>query len=119
MVHVTTTSKIKTRRILTVVGSGVQNVEIRRVVINHQIALAAFATTIYVAVSIELLLDVDTSSSLTSAAQSCGDGIKNQDETDIDCGGITCPKCGDTKGCNQSSDCISGFCNNHICGREY
>ena len=96
-----------------------KNVEIRRVAINHQIALAAFAIAIYVVVSTESLSDSGIPSSLTSAVQSCADGIKDQDETDVDCGGITCPKCGDTKGCNESSDCISGFCNSNICGRKY
>ena len=57
--------------------------------------------------------------SLTSAIASCDDNIKDQDETDIDCGGIKCPKCGDTKNCNQSSDCINGFCMHNMCGCEY
>jgi hypothetical protein len=55
----------------------------------------------------------------TSAAASCVDGVKNQDETDVDCGGATCPKCGNTKSCNQASDCISGSCVNNTCVGEY
>jgi hypothetical protein len=55
----------------------------------------------------------------TSAAASCVDGVKNQDETDVDCGGATCSKCGNTKSCNQASDCSSGYCNSgHICSSE-
>jgi hypothetical protein len=25
----------------------------------------------------------------------CSDGVKDGDETDLDCGGLDCPKCGD------------------------
>jgi len=35
----------------------------------------------------------DNVSLTTSAAASCEDGIKNQDETGIDCGGSVCPAC--------------------------
>jgi len=41
---------------------------------------------------------------------SCDDNEKNQDETDIDCGG-SCDPCQDYESCNISSDCISGYCN--------
>ncbi len=40
---------------------------------------------------------------------SCIDGIKNFDETDIDCGG-SCIKCQDGQDCNESNDCTSGLC---------
>lgn len=49
------------------------------------------------------------------AMPNCSDGIKNQDETDIDCGG-SCPKCSDGKSCLQNSDCEGNYCNsNNIC----
>ena len=57
-------------------------------------------------------------SSLTTAAASCEDHLKNQDETDIDCGGIQCPKCNNTKTCKKNSDCISCLCINNICIRK-
>ena len=41
---------------------------------------------------------------------SCTDGKKNGDETDIDCGGKSCPACGKGKGCTGSADCNSGVC---------
>jgi hypothetical protein len=37
------------------------------------------------------------------------DGIRNLDETDIDCGG-TAPKCDVSKRCENHSDCASGAC---------
>lgn len=53
------------------------------------------------------------------AGETCKDKILNQDESDIDCGGDQCPKCGDKKKCHDDCDCISGICKNNICFREY
>jgi hypothetical protein len=39
----------------------------------------------------------------------CKNGLKDNDETDIDCGG-TCPKCLADKRCSDDADCQSGFC---------
>jgi len=44
----------------------------------------------------------------------CTDSIKNQDETDIDCGG-DCPACVDEKNCSINTDCQSNNCENFIC----
>lgn len=41
----------------------------------------------------------------------CSDGIKNQDETDVDCGGVICGKCANTKSCKIINDCQSNYCN--------
>lgn len=49
------------------------------------------------------------------SAATCSDGVKNQDETDIDCGSFLCPKCADTKECRYAFDCISGVCTGNIC----
>ena len=43
-------------------------------------------------------------------APTCTDAIKNGTETDIDCGGATCSKCANDKGCTGVSDCVSGIC---------
>ena len=46
----------------------------------------------------------------------CTDGIRNQDETDIDCGGIRCAKrCSINQTCSNSSDCNNATCVNGIC----
>src|SRR5258707_2062246 len=42
------------------------------------------------------------------AAPSCADGIKNGNETDVDCGGGACPPCAPGKQSNCRSDCGSG-----------
>lgn len=41
-------------------------------------------------------------------AATCTDGIKNQDETDIDCGGTKCANCVAGKKCNIHNDCALG-----------
>jgi hypothetical protein len=46
----------------------------------------------------------------TAQPQTCTDNIKNQDESDIDCGGNTCLTCGQYKICNVPSDCASAVC---------
>lgn len=46
--------------------------------------------------------------------ETCDDGIKNQDETDIDCGG-SCNPCADGMNCLSNSDCISNYCYDDTC----
>ncbi|MBI4699582.1 MAG: hypothetical protein HY744_00200, partial [Deltaproteobacteria bacterium] len=40
----------------------------------------------------------------------CDDSTKNADETDVDCGGPSCPKCATDKGCLSGGDCVDGVC---------
>lgn len=40
----------------------------------------------------------------------CNDSKKNGEETDIDCGGSMCGKCGDGEDCGGATDCQSGVC---------
>jgi hypothetical protein len=44
------------------------------------------------------------------ATPTCSDGVKNGSETDIDCGGAACSKCGSGKSCGVAGDCSSGVC---------
>lgn len=46
---------------------------------------------------------------------SCVDGIKNGQETDVDCGGICSTKCGIGKICSINADCSSGNCTAGFC----
>jgi len=50
-------------------------------------------------------------------AGTCTDGLKNQDETDTDCGGLTCDECRLRQSCIANRDCESNFCHptNYIC----
>lgn len=46
---------------------------------------------------------------------SCGDGTKNGAETDVDCGGGSCPACAPNKVCAVATDCGSGICKASAC----
>jgi len=48
-------------------------------------------------------------------APTCADGIKNGNETDMDCGGGTCPPCATGKQCLVGTDCVSGNCSGGVC----
>lgn len=41
----------------------------------------------------------------------CNNIVKDSDETDVDCGGPTCPRCEESKRCLVNEDCISNYCN--------
>ncbi|MCH2109431.1 MAG: hypothetical protein MK135_08875, partial [Polyangiaceae bacterium] len=45
---------------------------------------------------------------------SCTDQVKNDTETDVDCGG-NCPRCADEKVCLGDDDCVSGICSSGRC----
>jgi hypothetical protein len=46
---------------------------------------------------------------------SCSDTFKNQNESDVDCGGVCGSNCLDGKTCNSGSDCYSRVCHNSLC----
>jgi hypothetical protein len=48
-------------------------------------------------------------------AAPCADGVKDQDESDVDCGGASCPLCAVGKRCVEGADCQSGVCINGVC----
>src|SRR4051794_13993383 len=45
---------------------------------------------------------------------SCSDGVKDRDETDLDCGG-SCGPCAVGQGCKGAGDCRSANCTNSLC----
>lgn len=45
----------------------------------------------------------------------CTDGVKNGAETDVDCGGPSCEKCGYEGACLGPSDCADGVCTDLTC----
>lgn len=54
----------------------------------------------------------------------CYDGVRNQDETDIDCGGDNCGRCWVNQTCADDCDCrirscISGTCRGNISKRLF
>jgi hypothetical protein len=50
----------------------------------------------------------------TCAAPTCTDGVKNGNETDVDCGG-SCPACPIDDACATNADCQSGSCKGGVC----
>ncbi len=46
---------------------------------------------------------------------SCSDGVVNQQESDVDCGG-TCGPCAAGKKCVTNTDCVTGACSGGLCG---
>lgn len=44
----------------------------------------------------------------------CQDGVRNGNETDVDCGG-SCPRCATGKTCATRNDCASALCTNGVC----
>ena len=67
--------------------------------------------------------DTDCTSAFCSAGtctdQTCSDALKNQDETDIDCGGDTgCARCAPGKACVSNDDCNKGICLSSVCTEQ-
>jgi len=59
---------------------------------------------------------VDVSLDVTAdVAVSCNNNIQDGTETDVDCGGMSCPKCGTGKMCSKNPDCQSNSCKNNVC----
>lgn len=50
-----------------------------------------------------------------AAPGTCTDGVENQDETDVDCGGAMCDPCGVGLRCGTGSDCTTGNCDGGTC----
>jgi hypothetical protein len=49
------------------------------------------------------------------ASPTCGDGVQDGPETDVDCGGVGCNQCLVGQGCQVDSDCLKGTCLNGTC----
>lgn len=50
-----------------------------------------------------------------ACAPSCEDGLLNQDESDVDCGGSCGPTCEDGEDCQYDEDCFGGYCDGMAC----
>lgn len=50
-----------------------------------------------------------------AAGATCTDGIPNGAETDVDCGGGTCPDCANGRACSVDGDCQSNNCVAGVC----
>jgi hypothetical protein len=61
-----------------------------------------------------LLNDVEVSATFEPIPPSCRDGLQNQDETDVDCGG-SCGPCEEGLSCQQDADCEGQQCVAGLC----
>ncbi len=57
------------------------------------------------------------SSSNTCVTVGCDNELKDGTESDVDCGGDSCPACADGKICGDFEDCQSLFCKSGICAK--
>ncbi|MFO0762735.1 MAG: hypothetical protein U0359_40230 [Byssovorax sp.] len=68
---------------------------------------------------VECLLDADCMSNVCQsnacAPAKCDDGVKNQGEGDVDCGGPCPDKCVTGKTCSIPQDCVGGVCSAGTC----
>jgi hypothetical protein len=46
--------------------------------------------------------------------RTCRNGIRDGDETDVDCGG-QCTRCADSRACRVNLDCVSALCQEGAC----
>lgn len=61
-----------------------------------------------------LTCSADNTDNTVVIPPSCTDGIKNENESDIDCGG-ECSTCADGKACVSAANCQSGVCSGSRC----
>ena len=61
------------------------------------------------------VVPIDAGADAEILAPSCTDGVKNDSETDVDCGG-TCGGCSEGKVCTAGRDCANGTCFAGTCG---
>ncbi|MFO7678223.1 MAG: thrombospondin type 3 repeat-containing protein [Thermoplasmatota archaeon] len=51
----------------------------------------------------------------TCSDSGCSDGVRNANETDVDCGGLSCKGCDIDLNCRIDEDCKSNFCDGGKC----
>ena len=59
--------------------------------------------------------DATSSEAVTITVSTCGNGVKDGLETDVDCGGGVCGTCDNGESCNIGADCTDGSCVALIC----
>jgi hypothetical protein len=58
---------------------------------------------------------VPTEDADAALLSTCSNGVKDGDETSVDCGGAECPTCEVGRSCAHATDCTDGVCLNNIC----
>ena len=74
-----------------------------------------FSTGLLLSLGFAALLAAGCGQRIVDTQQpTCGDGLKDQNETDVDCGGV-CGPCAANRGCAAPTDCVSKNCPNLTC----
>ncbi len=60
-------------------------------------------------------LAADAAAPDLASPPSCTDGVRDGDESDVDCGGATCLLCLVGKACRKGTDCATGVCDGGKC----
>jgi hypothetical protein len=60
-------------------------------------------------------LDTDQGETGSDPGANCSDGVQNDAETDVDCGGPYCNPCGEGQSCAADTDCATGSCVGNVC----
>lgn len=76
---------------------------------------ALLASGLWIAMGCASALPFICQTSLCAGCPTCGDGVQNQDETDVDCGGALCSPCPNDSSCNTATDCASSVCTQNVC----
>jgi hypothetical protein len=59
--------------------------------------------------------DPNDANDASDAPKLCENGVKDGAETDVDCGGGTCPACDANRACAANGDCMTGNCAGSYC----
>jgi hypothetical protein len=95
-----------------------KNAPIAWVVLIPTNASAVFVDKIFVKVSTVVRNVKNFRSSII--VPTCTDGVKNGNESDVDCGSsCLSSKCDNGSTCNAAQDCISAICTSNICQGKY
>ena len=63
-----------------------------------------------------VVVGADGSCAAEQPANGCADGVRNGEETDVDCGGRVCARCALGASCGEPQDCESSNCTASSCG---
>lgn len=110
------TARTRTKLTLIVVVTFVANVMSIKVVLLMMTVLPHFVTLVSWS-AVRIIFRYRSNCFNTRAENAtCSDTIKNEDETDVDCGGGCGATCAGGKACLVNDDCASFICDNNVCG---
>jgi len=78
---------------------------------HRKVFMAALSLVIVMSASCGTILGLDE----YHAVMKCIDGVHDEAETDVDCGGKDCKKCEIGKKCDLNTDCVSANCMTSVC----